>query len=306
MRFKGLDLNLLLALNVLLDEKSVSRSAERLHLSQPAMSAVLKRLRDYFNDPILKQHGKQMISTPHAMVIHEELKDVLSHIETLISKTAFFDPSTTSRKFTVTASDYLTQVVLVPMIKRLRHVAPRIQFEIIPPADTSHELLSRGSVDLAILPQQMISAEFPSELLFEDQFVVVGCKENPIVQQDMTEEAFYSSGHVVVKLGTRRPFSVSDQQLEARKRARDNDIIVGSFLLAPEMVVGTDRLTVMHERLADFFAARIPIAKVPLPFSFPSIMEYVQYHSARSNDAGIQFILKMIKEASINKTNINI
>lgn len=306
MRFKGLDLNLLLALDVLLDEKSVSRSAERLHLSQPAMSAVLRRLREYFNDPILKQHGKQMISTPHALVIHDELKGVLANLEALISKTAFFDPLTTSRIFTITASDYLTQVILVPMIKRLRRVAPKIQLEIVPPADSTHELLAQGSIDLVILPEQMLSDEFPSELLFEDQFVVVGCKENPIFDKKMTEEAFYGSGHVVVKLGSRRPFSVSDQQLETRKKARDNDILVSSFLLAPEMVVSTDRLTVMHERLADFFAARIPIVKTALPFIFPAIKEHVQYHSARSSDAGIQFILQMIKAESIRKTNKNI
>jgi len=305
MRFKGLDLNLLLALDVLLDEKSVSRSAERLHLSQPAMSAALRRLREYFNDPILKQHGKRMVSTPHALIIHQELKVVLASVEALISKTAFFDPATTSRKFTITASDYLAQVIFVPLIRNLRNLAPNIQLEIVPPADSTHELLSQGSIDLVILPEQMISDEFPSELLFEDRFVIVGCQSNPVFTQAMTEEAFYTSGHVVVKLGNRRPISVSDQQLEARKKSRDTDILISSFLLAPEMVVGTDRLTVMHERLANIFATRVPIVTAPLPFSFPSIKEHVQVHSARSNDPGIQYILQKIKEAAITKTNPN-
>ena len=89
MRFKGLDLNLLYALDVLLEEKSVSKSAERLHLSQPAVSSALKRLRDYFNDPLLEQYGKKMIATPHAHLIQEELKAVLANVDMLISISKF-------------------------------------------------------------------------------------------------------------------------------------------------------------------------------------------------------------------------
>lgn len=303
MRFKGLDLNILVALDVLLDEKSVSRSAERLCLSQPAMSAALRRLREYFNDPILQQHGKRMVSTPHARVIHEELKAVLASVDALVSKTAFFDPATTTRKFTVTASDYLAQVIFVPLMLQLRSMAPNLHLEIIPPSDSTSEQLSQGNIDFTVLPEQMLSNEFPSEFAFEDQFVVVGCAKNPIFKGPLTEESFYSAGHIVVKLGSRRPFSVSDQELETRKKARATDIIVSSFLLAPEMVLETDRLTVMHERLANVFAKRIPIAKAPLPFDFPRIKEHIQYHPARSNDPGLKWMIELVKRASIDETN---
>jgi len=303
MRFKGLDLNLLLALDALLDEKSVSRAAERLHLSQPAMSAALRRLREYFNDPILKQHGKRMVATAHAGIIHDELKGVLSSVDALISKTASFDPTTSSRKFSVTASDYLSQVVFVPLIQRLREEAPQVQLEIIPPSDAVYELLSQGVIDFVVLPEQLVSSEFPSDFLFEDRFVAVGCASNPIFDSGFTEEAFYRSGHVVVKLGNRRPISISDQQLKARKKMRATDIIVSSFLLAPEMVVNTDRITVMHESLANIFAKRLPIKTAPLPFDFPRIREHVQYHTTRVGDPGIQWMIALVRDVVINKTN---
>lgn len=295
MRFKGLDLNLLMALDALLDEKSVSKAADRLHLSQPAMSAALGRIRDYFNDPILKLHGKRMVPTSHALRIHEELKALLANVDSLISKTAFFDPLTSTRKFTITASDYLAQIIFVPLLRAVRSSAPNIQVELLAPADSTHELLSQGRIDLKIAPQQMLSENFPSESLFEERFVIVGCKTNPVFKNGLSEEEFYRSGHVVVKLGRRRPLSVTDQMLEARKKPRETDVLVGSFLLAPEMVVGTDRLTVMHERLAKVFAKRLPIAITDVPFAFPPLEECVQYHSTRTDDPGIRWMIDQIK-----------
>ena len=303
MRFKGLDLNLLMALDALLDEKSVSRAAERLHLSQPAMSAALGRLREYFNDPILKLHGKRMVPTSHAVRIHEELKSVLANVDSLISKTAFFDPSTSKRKFTITASDYLTQIIFVPLFRKLRTTAPNLQVELLAPADSTHELLGQGRIDLKLAPRQMLSEGFPSELLFKERFVVVGCKTNPLIKNGLTEKEFYESGHVVVKLGRRIPLSVTDQILEARKKPRDADIMVGSFHLAPEMVVGTNRLTVMHEKLAKIFEKRIPIAMAEVPFDLPILEQYVQYHSTRVDDPGIRWLIDQVKETIITQTD---
>jgi len=295
MRFKGLDLNLLVALDALLEEQSVSRAAERLHLSQPAMSAALGRIRDYFDDPILNLHGKRMVPTSHALRIQDELKAVLGSVDSLISKTSIFDPATSSRKFTITASDYLTQIIFVPLLRELKAIAPDIQMEILPPADSTQELLAQGRIDFITVPEQVLSEDMPSEFLFEERFVIVGCKTNPLFEKGLTEKDFYESGHVVAKLGRKRPLSVSDQGLVARKKPRDTDVTVSSFLLAPEMVVGTNRLTVMHERLANVFSKRLPIAIADVPFKFPPLREFVQYHSTRRDDPGIRWMIKQVK-----------
>jgi LysR family transcriptional regulator, nod-box dependent transcriptional activator len=300
MRFKGLDLNLLVALDALLDEKSVTKAAEQLHLSQPAMTAALGRIRRYFDDPILKLHGRRMVPTSHALRIHKDLKSLLGNVDTLVSKTASFEPSTSSRKFTITASDYVSQVIFVPLLRKLKSIAPNVQVELLPPADSTHELLDQGRIDLKFAPKQMLSDNIPSEFIFEERFVVVGCQTNPVFKNGLSEKIFYDSGHIVVKFGRRIPLSVTNQMLEARNKSREADVLVGSFLLAPEMVVGTNRLTVMHERLAKIFAKRLPIAIADLPFTFPILEEYVQYHSTRVDDAGITWMIDQIKSSVIN------
>lgn len=299
MRFKGLDLNLLVALDALLDEKSVTRAAERLNLSQPAVTAALGRIRDYFDDPILKLHGKRMVPSSHALRIHKDLKLVLGSIDALISKTVSFDPSTSTRKFIITSSDYVSQVIFVPLLCKLKSVAPNIQVELLAPADSTHELLDQGRIDLKLAPKQMLSDNFPSEFIFHERYVAVGCKTNPIFERGLSEQEFYESSQVVVKFGRRAPLSVTDQILDERKKSRETDVVVGSFLLAPEMVVGTNRLTVMHERLAKIFAKRLPIAIQDLPFSVPPLEEYAQYHSTRTDDAGLRWMINQIKDTII-------
>jgi len=150
-----------MALDALLDEKSVSRAARRLHLSQPAMSAALGRIREYFNDPILNLHGKRMVPTSHALSIQNELKDLLGNVDVLISKTAAFNPVTSNRKFTITASDFMAHIVLAPLFRELRSTAPNIQFELLQPADSTPELLAKGLIDIVLLPEQMLAEAFP-------------------------------------------------------------------------------------------------------------------------------------------------
>ena len=127
MRFKRFDLNLLLVLDTLLRERSVSRAAEQLNLSQPAMSAALGRLRSYFNDQILVSHGKRMLPTAHAQSLSPMVMKTLADIEALISASTVFDPSTSQRTFRICASDYVTTVLLVPLLEDLANYGAQHQ-----------------------------------------------------------------------------------------------------------------------------------------------------------------------------------
>ncbi|WEK46309.1 MAG: LysR family transcriptional regulator [Candidatus Andeanibacterium colombiense] len=133
MRFKGLDLNLLAALSVLLEERSVSGAAARLHLSQPAISGALARLRGYFGDPLLVMQGKRMIPTAHAQALQPQLQAVLAQIDKLIAGAAQFDPPTAKRTFRISLSDYLITVLASGLVPRLRSEAPNILLDLAPP-----------------------------------------------------------------------------------------------------------------------------------------------------------------------------
>lgn len=296
MRFKALDLNLLVALDVLLDEKSVTRAAERLNVSQPAMSAALSRLREYFGEPLFVLHGKRMIPTAAALRMQLPLKELLRDVDVLVTETTHFDPATSDRRFRIATSDFLLAVVFPVLAQRLHQIAPGITMDCIQPSELTTQLLDQGELDLFITPEQQVSPDHPAELLFEERYVVVGWAENPMLSRGgITEEDFFSAGHVVVEIGRQSRTSFAEAHLRTSNHERRIEMKVSSFLIAPEMVVNTMKLTVMHERLARLFANRLDIAIAELPFNFPVMREMIQYHQTRANDAGLRWLIDEIK-----------
>ncbi|MFK7978219.1 MAG: LysR family transcriptional regulator [Halioglobus sp.] len=297
MRFKSLDLNLLVALDVLLDEQNVTRAAERLNISQPAMSAALSRLREHFNEPLLVLHSKRMIPTPAALEMREPLKELLQDAELLVTKTTRFDPATSERRFRIVTSDYMLTVVFPALAEQLELVAPGVTMECFQPSEHSSQLLEQGDIDLVFAPENHLLSEHPSELMFEEKYVVVGWKNNPALEGNIvSEDEFFSARHVTVEIGESARSSFAESHLRNLNRERRIDMKVSSFLTAPEIVVNTMKLTVMHERLAKLFAQRIDITIAELPFDFPTMREMVQFHAARKHDSGVRWLIDRAKE----------
>ncbi|MDE2410247.1 MAG: LysR family transcriptional regulator [Sphingomonadales bacterium] len=298
MRFKGLDLNLLVALDALLEEASVSRAARRLNLSQPAASAALARLRDWFDDPLLAQHGKRLMPTPYALRLRPALTQLLAEIDALVSQPAQFDPATARRRFRVCTSDFLTSVLLRPFLAEIAVTAPGIELDILPPDDDAMQLLEAGRLDLLIIPQEFISQLHPSRLLLEEYHVVAGWIDNPLladpVHAPLTIEDFSAAGHVSVRIGRVSRLAHGEAQLQARGISRRVEVVAPSFTLVPELLVGTQRLAIMHARLARQAARRNDIRIVPLPFEMPPMREMVQFHRARADDAGLRWLLDQL------------
>lgn len=299
MRFKSLDLNLLVALDVLLDEKNVTRAAERLNISQPAMSAALSRLREHFNEPLLVLHGKRMIPTPAALTMREPLKALFQDVEILTTQITHFDPASSERRFRIITSDYLLAVIFPALTQKLAEIAPGITMDCFQPSDKTHQLLDQGDIDLVITPEEHISPSQPSELLFEEKYVVVGWSKNPALKHSkIKEQDFFSASHVVVEIGQLSRTSFAESHLRNGHGERRIGMKVSSFLVAPEMVVNTMKLTVMHERLAQLFAQRLDIAIAELPFDFPVMREMIQFHESRRHDAGLRWLIDQVKQLS--------
>ncbi|HEY6868506.1 MAG TPA: LysR family transcriptional regulator, partial [Novosphingobium sp.] len=229
MRFKGLDLNLLVALDVLLEEANVSRAARRLHLSQPAASAALRRLRTWFGDPLLLPHGKRLMLSPYALRLRPQLSQLLAGIDAFASQPALFDPATAQRRFRLAMSDYLANVVLGPLASAIAASAPGIELEIVTPDDSADDLLDRGELDLIVAPQEFVTPRNPTRLLLEEQHVVVGWSGNPVMAAPLTVEAFAGAGHVSVRLGQITRLTFAEAQLRALGISRREQLIVPSF-----------------------------------------------------------------------------
>ena len=269
MRFKGLDLNLLVCLDALLDLRNVTRAAEHLSLSQPAISAALSRLRTFFADPLLVQNGKRMMPTPFALRLQPAIRAILNDVDGLVGSSPHFDPATSTRDFRICLSDYLASVLLAPLLPHLARVAPGVGIDVVPLSDDATQRLDRGEIDLLLTPESYVSDEHPAELLFEEGHVVVGWRHNPVMAKPVDVESFVAAGHVAVEIGRFNRVSYAESYMRAQGITRRIEVRVSGFTIIPELLEGTTRLAVMHARLAAKASRHWPLAISPLPFAMP-------------------------------------
>ena len=297
MRLDQFDLNLLIAFDVLLRERNVTRAANSLHMTQSALSAALKRLRESFGDEILVQHGKKMIPTAHAIALAPEISAAIQSLRNLIASATTFDPATSARRFRIAASDYITTVLITPLLTRLQQAAPRIEFELLLPDINSRKAMDDGELDLLLTPQQFLARDHPADFLFSERHVVVGCASNPVFQQPLTIEAFENCGHIAVEI-QRNPVFI-EAALKAAGDRRRIEVVASSFLQVPWILRGTNRLALIHERLAMLLERPFSLAIADCPINLPAMNEMMQYHSARAGDCGLLWLRERLREAAM-------
>ncbi len=294
MRFGRLDLNLLVALDALLTEKSVSLAADRLCLSQSATSSALGRLREYFGDDLLVVRGRQMVLTARAESLVEPVQSVLEQVRSTIAVAPHFDPATSDRQIRLMASDYSTEVLISKVLQELSVIAPGIRFEIQPMTDMPIDSLERNQIDLLLTIDFAISGDHPSQILFEDDHVVIGWEENPAMQEPMTPALYFSLGHVTSRFGKSRIPAFEDAIVRRQKQTRRLEVVAPTFLSVPGLIIGSNRLATMHRRLASRMSRIYPIAVRELPFDIPPIRQVLQWHITNNNDAALRWVIERI------------
>lgn len=305
MRFRGLDLNLLGAFDVLVQERSVSSAARKLNRSQPAMSAALSRLREFFGDEILIAQGKRMYPTAYAERLAPQVRAFLGGIELMLANTSQFDPAVAQRTFRLIASDYIIAALIVPVVEKLAHAAPGVRLELSAPTENGEAEIAEGKADLLISPDYYVSGDHPTELLFEEPHVVVGWAENPLLQKPLSEDDYMAAGHVAVRIGARRSASFGDRQLNTMGKARRIEVETHSFLTIPLLLCGTQRLALMQVRLAARMRETYPLKVQPLPFEFAPMREMMQFHATRAEDEGLKWLKSLLK-AEVEATPLNL
>ncbi|MES2259936.1 MAG: LysR family transcriptional regulator [Pseudomonadota bacterium] len=285
MRFKRLDLNLLVALDALLVERSITRAARRLNLSQSATSGVLSRLREYFEDEVLVQVGRNMILTPLAQSLCDPVRNVLMQIQSTIETKPAFVPEQSSRHFRVIASNYPTSVLLADVAQHLSWHAPNVTMEIVALDDAYLEQLDRGEVDLLIMPTKYVAPDHPSEVLFEDSYSCVVWSGNTLVGDSLALEQYMALSHVSTTFGSsRQQPSFEEWFLKSTGHTRRVDITTSDFNTLPQMVIGTNRIATMHRRLARMFARYYPLRLLPAPLDIPQMVMTMQWHKFFDKD----------------------
>jgi LysR family transcriptional regulator, nod-box dependent transcriptional activator len=294
MRFERLDLNLLVALDALLNERSVSLAAERIYLSQSATSSALGRLREYFGDELLVAKGRQMVLTARAEELVEPVRAVLEQIRSTIAVSPPFVPATCDRTLRIMASDYMTEVLLSQVFANIADEAPMMRFEIQPMTEGPVDSLERGFVDLLLTVDFGMTSDHPSQILFGDDYVVIGCAKNPAMKEPMTKELYFELGHVTSRFGKARIPAFDDWFMRRQKQQRRIEIVAPSFLSIPGLVIGSKRIATIHRRHAERIVNTMPLLVHELPLSMPPIREGAQWHLANNNDAAIRWFVEKL------------
>ncbi|UIY32577.1 transcriptional regulator NodD1 (plasmid) [Neorhizobium galegae] len=299
MRFRGLDLNLLVALDALMTERQLTAAARRINLSQPAMSAAIARLRNYFHDDLFVMQGRELILTPRAEALAPAVRDTLLHIQLSVIAWDPIKPAESDRRFRIILSDFMTLIFMEKVIKRIAREAPRVTFELLPLDDDPDELLRRGDVDFLILPDLLMPNIHPKAKLFDETLVCVGCPMNKQLEDRLSMEKFMSMGHVAAKFGRLMKPSVEQWLLLEHGFRRRIETVVPGFTLIPPLLVGTDRIATLPMRLVKHFEQTIPLKIVehPLPpLHFPLAVQWPALHNTDPGNIWMREI--MFDEAS--------
>ncbi|WP_111638250.1 LysR family transcriptional regulator [Marinomonas shanghaiensis] len=300
MRFKKLDLNLLVALDTLLTEQSITKGAEKLNMSPSALSNSLSRLRDYFEDDLLTQIGRRMVITPLGENLKVNVRNALNNIESTILVQPSFDPLTTDRVFSIFCSDY-TQTVLAPhALEIIGKQKSTARFQFLPQVDNPDEQLEQGKADLLIIPSDFVSAQHPHDVLYKEEFVCVVWQHSEIAKGKLTAEKYAEAGHVLM-----RPAVIKKDFFEtafAQKYGIKRRLIATTFSFAslPALVIGSENIATIHARLAKKMAKVWPLEILPVPFDVTPMKQCVQWHQYRNNDEGLIWLRGILKEAAIN------
>jgi LysR family transcriptional regulator, nod-box dependent transcriptional activator len=298
MRFNKLDLNLLVALDALLTERNITRAAERVHLSQSAMSNALSRLREYFEDELLVQVGRKMEPTPRAETLQEAVRDVLLRIDTSIAAVPQFDCSNSEREFILFVSDYTMGVLLPHAMALANRQRSTVRFKFLPQVASPARSLERGEADLLVIPKAYCSPDHPAEVVFEEEHVCVVWDQSTAARAGMSFERYADAGHVVMVPTESGQPSFEGWFVERYGLSRRIAVTTYSFAALPFLVVGTDLVATVHARLARCLAASLPITILPVPLPMPKFEQAMQWHKYRATDPGLTWLRQLMKDAA--------
>lgn len=296
MRFNKLDLNLLVALDAMLTERSISRAAERMHMSQSAMSNALARLRDYFSDELLVQVGRKLELTPRAEFLQDAVRDVLVRVDTTIAAQPAFDPAQSEREFRLFVSDYTLHTLMPHVLALARAQSAGVRFHLLAQVDQPQRAMERGEVDLLVIPQSYCSTEHPTDILFEEEFNCVVWSGSRLANKPLSFDDYAAAGHVVMLPSGGQP-SFEDWFMQRYGLSRRIEVTVFSFAAAPHLVVGTDRVATVHTRLARHAQRSLPLKLSPVPVPMPKMQQAVQWHKYRTQDPALLWLRGLLHQS---------
>ena len=309
MNIARVDLNLLVYLDVLLRECNVTRAAEELGISQPAMSNSLRRLRDLFGDPILVRTSDGMTPTDRALELQPMVRKVLSAAEQAILPKTEFEPMESNRIFRIMASDYTESTLLPVLLRQLRKQAPNIRLDIMTPSDVSFHDVERGKVDMVINRFDSLPQSFHQVHLWDDSFSCIMSANNP-VKDRWSLESYLSSKHIwVSKTGMgvgvgMTPDDVQrlgwvDEALSKQGVKRDISLFTRHYQVALLLAEQDDLIVTIPSMSAKSIANSDKVVILYPPFEIERMRLKMVWSPLLQHDPGHRWLRQLIKSVSV-------
>ena len=296
---RSLDITLLRAFDALLREGSVSRAAARLHLSQPATSALLARLRELFDDALFIRHARGVTPTPRALQLAEPVRRLLDDLRALLEPVAGFDPATSARVFHLAMNEYASVTLLGPLLTRVVAQAPAVRIACVPlDPDRLRTLLAEGDLDAAVLVRHRAPRELHHVPLLDEDFVLAVPAAHPLARKRrLTAADVVALPHVFVSPVTPSFSGAADAALQALGLRRTVLASVNSFAAAIGAVACGGLAAILPRRLVAAQAPRVALRE--LPFDMPTLDMVWVTHARSTQDAGLDWLLGEMKQVSL-------
>lgn len=296
MKYQGLDLNLLVVLHAVITEGNITRAGEKVFLSQPGISSAVTRLRDYFQDELFIPSARGLEMTPLCRSLAEPVREILESLETEIVAPPRYDPHQDQRCYRLLVSE-LTLILIMPaVVARAKAAAPGITLRVITQNESTFALLDRGEADLLIVPEGFAVGDHPRRTLYVERYTTVVWRDSKRFGTELTREQYLNAGHVAVRLGALQQPSFEEQWLVEHGINRRVEVITANMISPPSLVVGTDRIATVHEKLAHLAVQRLPLRELPLPIPAPTVTQVMQWHRRSKNDPALFWLMDIIAE----------
>jgi DNA-binding transcriptional LysR family regulator len=293
MNISSVNLNWLVALDALIEERSVTRAAQRTGVTQGAMSNTLGHLRGLFEDPLFRRTAHGLEPTPRALAIAEPVRQALRLFEATLAPPSF-DAATAERTFVVTASDYVEFVLMPPLMRRLAKEAPGVRIEVRPWG--LHEVpasLARAEADLMIGFYDEVPRGHRHAILFDEEYVCIVRKGHPDVGSKLTLARYLTLEHVLVSQRAGSAGSV-DRALEAQGKRRRIAARVSHFLMVPMLVARTDLVAALSRRVAEPLAGPLGLKMLAPPIALPRGRIGQVWHEQMESDPAQRWFRELV------------